>query len=245
MNTEILTMSCKANLDTELCNNIIKATYRQIFGNRYMMELDVCKSTEALFRNGDLTVQGMVTALGQSDSYRRIFLESNNPYRFVELNIKHFLGRAPRNQQEISEHVTRLAEEGFEADIASYIYSSEYINNFGIDTVPYNRAKLTIIGETTISYNRNKVLEKGNAGFDGSNKSSLLTSLAAKLNPPQVLAKKIVGGAGIYTISWTTRIQLGTVRRTAQKSTVRYNSLSSTIKSIQTQGGKITAIEAN
>ncbi|MDA1246620.1 MAG: phycobilisome rod-core linker polypeptide [Cyanobacteria bacterium] len=245
MNNQTATLACRANLDTELCNDIIKATYRQVFGNRYMMELDVCSSIEALFRNGDLTVQGMVTAFGQSDSYRRIFLESNNPYRFVELNIKHFLGRAPRNQQEISEHVTRLAEEGFEADISSYIYSAEYINNFGIDTVPYNRAALSTVGGDTIGYNRNKVLNKGYAGYDGSEKSSLLTSLAANLNPAKVVTRKPVGGGGLYTIAWTTRIQLGAVRRTSQKSTVRYNSLSNTIKSIQAQGGTITAIDTN
>ena len=34
------------------------AAYRQVFGNRHLMELDLNPSIEALFMNGDLTVQG-------------------------------------------------------------------------------------------------------------------------------------------------------------------------------------------
>ena len=99
-----------------------------MFGNRYLMELDVCPSIDALFMNGDLTVQGLITSLAQSETYRRYTLEPNNPYRFVELNFKHLMGRPPRNQAEISEHVNRLATEGFEAEIASYTYSLSLIH---------------------------------------------------------------------------------------------------------------------
>ncbi len=133
------TLATPANQDRSHAEDIIRAVYRQVFGNRHLMELDVQPSIEALFINGDLTVQGLVTALAQSESYRRLFLETNNPYRFVELNFKHLLGRPPRDQAEISEHVRRLADEGFEAEIASYTYSDEYLNNFGIDSVPYAR----------------------------------------------------------------------------------------------------------
>ena len=148
------TLTSPANQDRSQARDIILAAYRQVFGNRYMMELDVQPSIEALFNNGDLTVQGLVTALAQSETYRRLYLESNSPYRFVELNFKHLLGRPPRNQAEISEHVRRLADEGFEAEIASYTYSDEYLNNFGIDTVPYSRTATSVVGESTVAYQR-------------------------------------------------------------------------------------------
>ena len=83
MTATISTLASTANQDRSHAADIIRAAYRQVFGNRYLMELDVQPSIEALFINGDLTVQGLVTALAQSDTYRRLYLEDNSPYRFV------------------------------------------------------------------------------------------------------------------------------------------------------------------
>jgi len=235
------TLTSPANQDRSQAANIIRAAYRQVFGNRYLMELDVQPSIEALFINGDLTVQGLVTALAQSDTYRRLFLEANSPYRFVELNFKHLLGRAPRDQAEISEHVRRLADEGFEAEIASYTYSDEYLNNFGIDTVPYARTT-TVVGESTVAYQRIQAMDPGFAGFDGDQASVLQVSVASRTNPTAYGARKVVGGGKLFNISWTSRVQLGTARRSAQRSVVSYGSLSKTIQSIQAQGGRILSI---
>lgn len=235
------TLTSPANQDRSQAADIIRAAYRQVFGNRYLMELDVQPSIEALFINGDLTVQGLVTALAQSDTYRRLFLEANSPYRFVELNFKHLLGRAPRDQAEISEHVRRLADEGFEAEIASYTYSDEYLNNFGIDTVPYARTT-TVVGESTVAYQRIQAMDPGYAGFDGDQKSVLQVSVASRTNPTAYGARKVVGGGKLFNISWTSRVQLGTARRSAQRSVVSYGSLSKTIQSIQAQGGRILSI---
>ena len=237
-----VTLTSPANQDRSQAADIIRATYRQVFGNRYLMELDVQPSIEALFINGDLTVQGLVTALAQSDTYRRVYLEANSPYRFVELNFKHLLGRAPRDQAEISEHVRRLADEGFEAEIASYTYSDEYLNNFGIDTVPYARTATTVVGESTVAYQRSRAMDPGFAGFDADQTSVLQVSVASRTNPAAYGARKVVGGGKLFNISWTSRVQLGTARRSAQRSVVSYGSLSKTIQSIQAQGGRILSI---
>ena len=236
------TLTSPANQDRSQAANIIRAAYRQVFGNRYLMELDVQPSIEALFINGDLTVQGLVTALAQSDTYRRLYLEANSPYRFVELNFKHLLGRAPRDQAEISEHVRRLADEGFDAEIASYTYSDEYLNVFGIDTVPYARTVTTVVGESTVAYQRIQAMDPGYAGFDGDQKSVLQVSVASRTNPTAYGARKVVGGGKLFNISWTSRVQLGTARRSAQRSVVNYGSLSKTIQSIHAQGGRILSI---
>ena len=150
------TLSSAANVDTSHAADVIRQTYRQVFGNRHLMELDLNPSIEALFMNGDLTVQGLVTALAQSETYKKLFLESNSPYRFVELNFKHLLGRPPRDQAELMSHVRLLQEEGYEAEIASYTYSDEYLSAFGIDQVPYNRATQTVIGGSTLYFTRAK-----------------------------------------------------------------------------------------
>ena len=236
------TLTSPANQDRSQAADIIRAAYRQVFGNRYLMELDVQPSIEALFINGDLTVQGLVTALAQSDTYRRLYLETNSPYRFVELNFKHLLGRAPRDQAEISEHVRLLADEGFEAEIASYTYSDEYLNSFGIDTVPYARTSTTVVGESTVAYQRTQAMDPGFAGFDQDQTSVLQVSVASRTNPTANGARKVVGGGKLFNISWTSRVQLGTARRSAQRSVVSYGSLSKTIRSIQAQGGRILTI---
>ena len=238
----ISTLANTANKDRSHAADIIRAAYRQVFGNRYLMELDVQPTIEALFINGDLTVQGLITALAQSETYRRLYLEANSPYRFVELNFKHLLGRPPRNQAEISEHVCRLADEGFEAEITSYTYSDEYLNSFGIDTVPYARTATTVVGESTVAYQRNKAMDPGFAGFDANQSSVLQISVASRSNPTAAGARKVVGGGNRFTISWTSRVQLGSARRSAQRSVVSYGSLSKTIQSIQAQGGRILSI---
>jgi phycoerythrin-associated linker protein len=236
------TLTSPANQDRSQAADVLRAAYRQVFGNRYLMELDVQPSIEALFMNGDLTVQGLVTALAQSETYRRLYLETNSPYRFVELNFKHLLGRPPRDQAEVSEHVRRLADEGFEAEIASYTYSDEYLNNFGSDSVPFARTATSVVGESTLAYQRTQALDPGYAGFDANGASVLQTSVASSTNPTAAGARKVVGGGDRYTISWTSRVQLGSVRRSAQRSVVSYSSLSKTIQSIQAQGGRILSI---
>ena len=238
----ISTLANTANKDRSHAADIIRAAYRQVFGNRYLMELDVQPTIEALFINGDLTVQGLITALAQSETYRRLYLEANSPYRFVELNFKHLLGRPPRNQAEISEHVCRLADEGFEAEITSYTYSDEYLNNFGIDTVPYARTATTVVGESTVAYQRNQAMDPGFAGFDADRASVLQVSLASNSNPSAAGTRKVIGGGKRFTILWTSRVQLGAVRRSSQRSVVSYTSLSRTIQSIQAQGGSILSI---
>jgi phycoerythrin-associated linker protein len=206
------------------------------------MELDVNTSLEALFINGDLTVQGFVTALAQSETYKKLFLETNSPYKFVELNFKHLLGRAPHDQSEIMEHVKLLSDEGYETEIASYTYSAEYLTAFGIDQVPYSRGSNTMQGGSTINYARTNAFEVGYAGYDGAQKGSTLLKSITTGSVPDISQRKGVGNGGALTISWSSRKQIGANRRVAQKSVVSQTSMSSTIKSILSQGGKILSI---
>ena len=133
--------------------------------------------------NGDLTVQGFVTALAQSETYKRLFLEPSNPYRLVELNFKHLLGRAPHDQEEVMAHVRLMNEEGFEAEIVSYTYSEEYLRAFGVDTVPYNRSKQSMTGGRTINFARADAVDAGFAGFDGAETDSKLLTAFDKSCP--------------------------------------------------------------
>ena len=240
----MITQATTANLDLGHSHEILNAAYRQVFGNKHLMELDILPSVNALYINGDLTVQGLITALAQSETYRKLFLETNNPYRFVELNFKHLLGRAPKDQSEVMEHVRLMADKGFDAEITSYTYSDEYLNNFGVDQVPYLRNKQTNIGSTTIAYNRANSVDPGIAGFDGSSNSKLLKSLATG-ESPSLVSRRSVGIGSTLTVLWNSRRQVGANRRVAQRSVVNQSSLSATVKSIHQQGGQIISITTN
>ena len=240
--TEPTTLSSAANVDTSHAADVIRQTYRQVFGNRHLMELDVNPSIEALFINGDLTVQGLVTALAQSETYKKLFLENNSPYRFVELNFKHLLGRPPRDQAELMSHVRLLQEEGYEAEITSYTYSDEYLSAFGIDQVPYNRATQTVVGGSTLFFTRAKALDTGFAGYDNAETDSKLLNSLCTDSSPEAQDRRGVGNAKSLTINWTSRRQVGANRRAVQKSVVTQTSMSATIKSILSQGGQILSI---
>ena len=118
-------------------NTIIRAAYQQVLGNQYVMTSERLEGLESLFRNGNLSVREFVRQLAKSALYRGRLFENCNPYRFIELNFKHLLGRAPQNKEEMLHHFTILQEQGYDAEIDSYIDSAEYQERFGQETVPY------------------------------------------------------------------------------------------------------------
>jgi phycoerythrin-associated linker protein len=115
----------------------IRAVYQQVLGNQYVMTSERLEGAESLFRNGYLTVRELVRMIAKSGLYRSRFFEDCNAYHFIELNHKHLLGRAPQNKEEMLHHFTILQDQGYEAEIDSYIDSNEYQERFGEEVVPY------------------------------------------------------------------------------------------------------------
>ncbi|MCP9929054.1 phycobilisome rod-core linker polypeptide [Cyanobium sp. CH-040] len=126
-----------AQASSEDRNTIIRAVYQQVLGHQYLMKSERLDGLESLFRNGDLTVREFVRQVAKSGLYKARFFENCNPYRFIELNFKHLLGRAPQNGAEMLHHFTILQEQGYDAEIDSYLDSDEYQERFGQDVVPY------------------------------------------------------------------------------------------------------------
>jgi hypothetical protein len=118
-------------------NVLIRAVYKQVLGNQYVMESERLNQAESLFRNNYLSVREFVRTVAKSGLYRSKFFENCNPYHFIELNHKHLLGRAPHNKAEMLHHFTLLQEQGVDAEIDSYLDSAEYQDRFGEETVPY------------------------------------------------------------------------------------------------------------
>lgn len=119
--------------------------WKQVFGNAYVMESERAEAYkfESMYRAGRINVREFVRGVALSNTYRRRFYDCCTPWRAAELNFKHLLGRAPNTKAEIAEHATRIANDGFEADINSFIDSEEYDLAFGDDYVPGRRFKGT------------------------------------------------------------------------------------------------------
>ena len=164
---------------------IILSVYKQVLGNPHVMDSERLVTAESQFCRGEFSVRDFVRAVAKSDFYRKRYFESCAPYRFVELNFKHLLGRAPADQQELSEHICRCINEGYEAEIDSYLDSTEYQDTFGEDIVPYYQGATSQVGQKQVGYNRTLSLYQGYAGVDSAfTDSRLVETIAANSSSP-------------------------------------------------------------
>jgi len=134
---------CWPTQSTAEIEGVIRAIYKQVLSNAYVMESERQQTAESQFKRGELSVADFIRQIAKSDMYRSRFFENGPRNRFIELNFKHFLGRAPQTRAEVAYHSAILDSEGYEAEIDSYLDSDEYYQNFGTDTVPYYRGYKT------------------------------------------------------------------------------------------------------
>ncbi|NEZ59194.1 phycobilisome rod-core linker polypeptide [Adonisia turfae] len=227
---------------------VIRAAYRQVLGNVHILDNDRLASAEAMLRNGDITVRGFVRAVAQSALYSSLFFDGNSQYRFIELNFKHLLGRAPRDQAEIREHVTLYNEQGYAAEINSYLDSNEYIDNFGEATVPYHRSIRSQAGVKNEGFNRMFSLLRGSATSDRNKGAQLISSLAANIATPiKPLAKGNASGYSnlgkSFKIAFSSGAAASRLKRFSKQTiVVTYAQMSQAVQNIHTSGGKISSI---
>jgi phycocyanin-associated rod linker protein len=147
--------------------SVISAAYRQVLGNEHLMTSDRLVGAESLLMRGEILVRDFVRAIAQSELYRQKFLYPNFHVRFIELNYKHLLGRAPYDQTEISYHLDLFISKGYEAEIDSYLGSAEYQNSFGDNIVPYYQDfAADRPGQRAVGFSRLLHLQRGYAGSD-------------------------------------------------------------------------------
>ncbi|MEL6384479.1 MAG: phycobilisome linker polypeptide [Cyanobacteria bacterium J06626_18] len=157
----------------------IRAVYKQVLGNAYVMESERLTVQESQFKMGELSVREFVRAVAKSDLYRSRFFTSCARYRAVELNFRHLLGRTPMGLEEMRMHSTILDTEGFEADIDSYIDSDEYQDTFGENIVPYIRGYKSEACQSMVQFTH---LFKMVRGASSSSLKGDLAGIQPKLN---------------------------------------------------------------
>jgi phycocyanin-associated rod linker protein len=235
---------------------VIWAAYRQVFGNDHLMQSEQLTSAESLLRQRLITVRDFVRTLAKSELYRQKFFHSTQQVRFIELNYKHLLGRAPYDEAEIAYHVDLYINEGYEAEIDSYIDSQEYQDNFGDAIVPHYRGFQTQPGQKTVGFNRMFQLYRGYANSDRAQAKPRQATLTQELglnlaNPVRTstLGRELTGVTGgnrgqLYRIrvNQSAKTRTPQVRRSIQEYLVSYEQLSSTLQRLNQRGSRVVNI---
>jgi phycoerythrin-associated linker protein len=257
-------------LSADEAETMIKAVYRQVLGNAYVMESERQVVPESQFKRGELSVREFVRAIAKSDMYRSRFLEKAPHYRVTELNFRHLLGRAPNSLDEVKMHSAVLDAQGFEADIDSYLDSDEYQTVFGENVVPYLRGWKTEAYTHMVSFTHFFQLVRGAstssfkadlAGSAPKLNSLLINAQATPVTPPGNTFRSPANssyvrlGAGASDRGKVYRIEVtggrakavnrvSKFRRVNQVYLVSFEHLSQEYQRIHQQGGQIVSISA-
>jgi phycocyanin-associated rod linker protein len=262
----------RPNWTRENAQEVIRAVYRQVLGNDYLMKSERLISAESLLCDGSITVREFVRCVAKSELYKKKFFYPNFQTRVIELNYKHLLGRAPYDESEVIFHLDLYQNKGYDADIDSYIDSPEYLESFGESIVPYYRGFETQRGQKTVGFPRMFRLYRGYANSDRSQAEGQMSRLAQELGGNR--ASTVVAPSG-GTTGWsykpsgqsvnpstgfsqggvlqggrTYRVEVAgivqrrypKVRRSSKAFIVPYDQLSEQLKQIQRQGGKVASI---
>lgn len=263
--TVVEKVELRRNWGEDELQQVFRAAYEHVFGRERVYLGGLFKSAESLLRDGKISVRQFVQMLATSEFYKERFFYKNPQVRFIELNYKHLLGRAPYDQSEISYHVDLYASKGYDAEIESYLYSPEYDSAFGDNVVPYYRGFKSIPGMKTVGFNRLFSIYRGNGNSDnaqyGGKKSRLEMRVAMNLSnsvmAPRLSLNSGSGSTGATlhssAIRGDNRVYLvevvaggvGTkvaVRRSRQVYSVPYEQLSSKFQEIHKRGGKIVSV---
>lgn len=178
---EATRVELRPNWSADEAKVAIRAVYRQLLGNDYVMSSERLTSAESLLRDGSISLREFVRCVAKSELYKTKFFYNNFQTRFTELNYKHLLGRAPYDETEIAFHNDLYQNQGYNADIDAYIDSKEYVENFGENIVPYYRGFNTQRGQKTVGFNRMFQLYRGYANSDRAQLPGTASRLAREL----------------------------------------------------------------
>uniref|UniRef100_UPI003001A947 phycobilisome rod-core linker polypeptide n=1 Tax=Anunuuluaehu liula TaxID=3049639 RepID=UPI003001A947 len=131
------------NLPTAVeMDEIIWAAYRQIFSEHQILSSTNEPFLESQLRFNQITIKDFIKGLLLSQAFRDLNYNVNNNYRFVEMCIQRVLGRDIYNEREKLAFAIIIASKGLEAFVDMLLGSNEYSDNFGDNTVPYQRRRV-------------------------------------------------------------------------------------------------------
>ena len=262
-------LELRANWSREDATQVIQAVYRHLLGNDYLMKAERLTSAESLLRDGHISVREFVRAVAKSELYKTKFFYGNFQTRVIELQFKHLLGRAPYTEAEVIEHLDRYQNEGYDADVDSFVDSEEYLANFGENVVPHYRSFVYQAGQRSTGFTRIFQLYRGYATSDraqaGGRQSRLAEELgrnqSRSIKPPitaptdgrkgNTTPDKALGGtpfggqtSRMYRVEVLGMAGPGypRIRRTNTAFLVPYDQLSTKLQQINRMGGRVSSV---
>lgn len=103
----------------------------------YAFERKRLAKAEDDFLHDKIGVKRFLKILGHSEVYLNEFYYNSSNLKFLELCFKHFMGRAPRDREEMRHYCDILMRDGVQGLITQLIDSEEYRKHFGCFTVPH------------------------------------------------------------------------------------------------------------
>jgi hypothetical protein len=117
---------------------VLKQIYQQVIERQlYEFERKQLADLEKDFIRGKIGIRHFLKTLAIRPIYLEHFHENSSNMKFIENACKHFLGRAPRNNEELQEWHDILVRHGVGAMVSELVDSEEYRKSFGYFTVPY------------------------------------------------------------------------------------------------------------
>lgn len=125
---------------TAATDAIIDQGYRQIFFHAFKSDRD--PALESQPRSGQITVRDFIRGLLLSQKVRDDFSRCNSNYRMVDQMIGRVLGRGVHGNQERLALSILIAKNGLPGLVDHLLDSKEYLEVFGLDQVPHQRARV-------------------------------------------------------------------------------------------------------
>lgn len=116
--------------------------YQQVLERQpYRFEQRTLAQAEKNFLADKIGVRRFLRELGHSEVYLKAFYFNSSNLKFLDWCFKHFMGRAPFDQEEIQLYSNILMKQGVRQVITAILDSEEYRKAFGCFTVPYPRQR--------------------------------------------------------------------------------------------------------
>jgi phycobilisome rod-core linker protein len=132
--------------------DLIEAAYRQIFFHAFAWDRE--SALESQLRFGQITVRDFIRGLLLSKTFKNSFYDKNSNYRFAEQCIQRVLGRDVYSEREKIAWSIVVVTKGIQGFVDQLLSSDEYLDNFGYNTVPYQRRRvLNNRGQGEIPFN--------------------------------------------------------------------------------------------
>lgn len=144
----------------------LQQIYRQVLERQpYIYEHKLLAQAEKDFLSDKIGVRRFLKELGHSQVYLDSFYFKCSNLKFIELCFKHFMGRAPYNQDEVQTYCDILMHRGVNQLITALLDSEEYRKVFGCFTVPYARTE--VVHESPKAFIETQMLNQEHYGQRG------------------------------------------------------------------------------